>query len=61
MASESKKNKARNSYIHNGGEKNSIEEWKCRRCAYFTKKDRLIQNERLRSGEFEEGTADTEE
>ena len=54
MASENKKNKARNSYIHNGGEKNDLETWKCRRLAYFTKRDRRLQNEKLSREEIEE-------
>lgn len=62
MASENKKNKARNSYIHNGGEKNDIEKWKCRGCAYFTKRDRRIQNDRLRvSGAEREIELESEE
>lgn len=40
MSSQNKKKKAKNSYISNGGEKNSIEDWKCRRIAYYTKRDR---------------------
>ena len=51
MASEAKKNKARNSYIHNGGEKNSLEEWKCRGTAYFTKRDRANENRKLRASQ----------
>lgn len=38
MASRNKKNKARNSYIHNGGEK--LPDWKCKRIMYFTKPQR---------------------
>lgn len=41
MASKNKKNKARNSYITNGGEKFSIDEWKIKRLTYFTKRERL--------------------
>ena len=48
MSSQNKKNKARNSYIHNGGEKNSIEDWKCRRIAYYTKRDRQKNKDKVR-------------
>lgn len=62
MASENKKNKARNSFIHNGGEKNDIEQWKCKGIAYFTKRDRRIQNDRLRvSGAEREIELESEE
>lgn len=44
MASANKKKKARNSYIMNGGEKNDITKWKCKRIAYFTKRDRKLLN-----------------
>ena len=44
MASANKKKKARNSYIMNGGEKNDITKWKCKRTAYFTKRDRRLLN-----------------
>lgn len=48
MASQNKKNKARNSYIHNGGEK--LSNWKCKGIMYFTKAQRnknkkLVDNE----------------
>ena len=49
MASEAKKRKARNSYIMNGGEKNTVEKWKCKRIAYYTKKDRMLLNHRVKS------------
>lgn len=45
MASQNKKNKAHNSYIIDGGEKNTISKWKCKRQAYYTKKDRLEQKQ----------------
>ena len=62
MASENKKNKARNSFIHNGGEKNDIEQWKCKGTAYFTKRDRRIQHDRLRvSGAEREIELESEE
>ena len=48
MASKSKQRKARNSFIYNGGEKNTVEEWKLKRIAYFTKADRLLNKRRLR-------------
>ena len=48
MASKNKKRKAVNSYIYNGGEKNSIEEWKFKRLAYFTKRDRLKNKKKFR-------------
>ena len=48
MSSQSKKNKAKNSFIYNGGEKNSLEEWKCRRIAYYTKRDRNKNKEKVR-------------
>lgn len=48
MSSQSKKNKAKNSFIHNGGEKNSLEDWKCRRIAYYTKRDRNKNKEKVR-------------
>jgi len=38
MASQNKKNKARNSYIHNGGEK--LSNWRCKGIMYFTKAQR---------------------
>ncbi len=38
MASQNKKNKARNSYIHNGNEAQKIHKWK--RVAYYIKADR---------------------
>lgn len=38
MASESKKNKAKNSYLHNGGDKKS--NVKIKRIMYFTKQQR---------------------
>lgn len=44
MASVNKKKKARNSYIMNGSEKNDITKWKCKRIAYFTKRDRKLLN-----------------
>ena len=47
MASQSKKNKARNSYFENGCDKMSIEECKCRGSAYFTKRDRNLNKRRL--------------
>ena len=47
MASQNKKNKAKNSYIFNGGEKNTISKWKCKRQAYYTKKDRLEQKKSI--------------
>ena len=39
MASENKKRKAKNSYLHNGNEAQKI--YKLKRIAYFTKADRL--------------------
>lgn len=39
MASKNKKNKAKNSYIYNGGEKNDGSH--CKRLYYFTKQDRI--------------------
>lgn len=48
MSSQSKKNKAKNSFIYNDGEKNSLEEWKCRRIAYYTKRDRNKNKEKVR-------------
>ena len=48
MASVNKKKKARNSYIMNGGEKNDITRWKCKRIAYFTKRDRRLLNNTAR-------------
>ena len=44
MASQNKKNKARNSYIMDGGEKNDTAKWKCKRIAYYTKRDRRLLN-----------------
>lgn len=38
MASQAKKHKAKNSYIHNGNEAQKIKKWK--RYAYFIKADR---------------------
>lgn len=55
MASKNKKNKARNSFIYNGGEKNTIEKWKCRGIAYFTKSDRLLNKSRIRTYSESEG------
>ena len=46
MASENKKKKAVNSYIHNGGEKLSVEDWKCKRICYFTKRDRNLNKKK---------------
>lgn len=37
MASKNKKNKAKNSYIHNGGDK---QDWIMKRFMYFTKRQR---------------------
>jgi hypothetical protein len=48
MSSQNKKNKAKNSYIYNGGEKNSLEDWKCRRIAYYTKRDRNKNKDKVR-------------
>lgn len=45
MSSQSKKNKARNSYIHNGGEK--CPDWKCKRLMYFTKAQRNKDKKRV--------------
>lgn len=59
MVSKNKKKKAHNSFIHNGGEKNTVEQWKCRRIAYFTKNDRKLLNRRCRMQtefETEDGT-----
>lgn len=53
MASKSKQRKARNSFIYNGGEKNTVEEWKLKRIAYFTKADRLLNKRRLRKEQSE--------
>ena len=39
MASKNKKNKARNSYLHNGNEAQHIR--KLKRIAYYTKADRV--------------------
>ena len=49
MASENKKRKAKNSFIYNGGEKNTTEGWKLKRICYFTKADRLLNKRRLRN------------
>ena len=48
MSSTSKKHKAKNSYIHNGGEKNTLDQWKMKRVAYFTKSDRILNKKKLR-------------
>lgn len=61
MASQNKKNKAKNSYIHNGGEKNDLEQWKCKGTCYFTKRDRRIQNDRLRFAAAEHEPVESEE
>ena len=39
MASQNKKNKAKNSYLHNGNEAQKIQKWK--RVAYYIKADRV--------------------
>ena len=48
MASQNKKHKARNSYIMDGGEKNDAAKWKCKRIAYYTKRDRRLLNNKTR-------------
>ena len=47
MSSESKKRKARNSYMYNGGEKTSV---KLRRINYYKKRDRAIINRETAKG-----------
>lgn len=47
MASENKKNKARNSYLYNGGEKHDC---KMKRFMYFTKQQRN-KNKKIQEGE----------
>lgn len=49
MASESKRRKGKNSNIAGLGERNDIEKWKCKRIAYFTKRDRLINKRRAKN------------
>ena len=50
MASKNKKNKAKNSYIINGGEKPGISRWK--RVQYFTKQERN-RNKKFNLDDFE--------
>lgn len=47
MSSESKKRKARNSYMYNGGEKTSV---KLRRINYYKKRDRVRINREVAKG-----------
>jgi len=55
MASVNKKKKARNSYIMDGGEKNDVAKWKCKRLAYFTKRDRRLLNQLAKNKTVETG------
>ena len=45
MASQNKKNKARNSYLHNGNEAQHIH--KMKRIAYYTKADRVSSKKEI--------------
>lgn len=54
MASQNKKHKARNSYIIDGGEKNDAAKWKCKRIAYYTKRDRRLLNNSTKHALFDE-------
>lgn len=51
MTSENKKRKAKNSYIWKGAEKYGIERWKCKRIAYYTKRDRKFLNKEARNNQ----------
>ena len=50
MASQNKKRKARNSYLHNGNEALHIYKWK--RVAYYTKSDRLDAKKEIHGKEI---------
>lgn len=55
MASESKRRKGKNSKLAGLGERNDIEKWKCKRIAYFTKRDRLINKRRTKDAVLHTG------